>query len=607
MRGRASGTQPVTSAGRRNLDPTVWRDGRPVGGPTRSCGFSVLDTGGNWRRCYRSGQVEEGDARGGEGQALAALDRGIACHQDASSASGRCCTALSYLSDQTDDGKQPPGAPMPNSWPGATRTPRPSPWTLPTLKNWQLRWLLSRVQARRISQRLTANAQRNPGSLAARPCTVVPMTLTTAADHRPTFQELRGSVDGTPPALDLVIPVFNEEKTLERSVRRLHSHLTSSFPYTFRITIADNASTDSTWSLARGLAKELDAVTAVHLDEKGRGRALKTVWSSSDARVLAYLDVDLSTDLAALAPLIAPLLSGHSDVAIGTRLARGSRVVRAPKREVISRGYNLILRATLVTRFSDAQCGFKAIRADRARILLPHVADTGWFFDTELLVLAERSGLRIHEVPVDWVDDPDSRVDIVSTAVADLRGIARMIGGLASGAIPLSQLRRALHTDVYRPTGLGVQAVRFATVGVASTLAYLLLYIMLRGPIGPQAANAASLLITAIGNTALNRRFTFSVQGRAGVLRHHAQGLVVFLAALSLTSGSLQLLHHLSSDPPRTAEVAVLVAANLAATLLRFLLMRLWVFRTAHAAPALPAPLRSPLATATADTSRSSS
>ena len=179
----------------------------------------------------------------------------------------------------------------------------------------------------------------------------------------------------------------------------------------------------------------------MHLAQKGRGRALAAVWSASDAPVLAYMDVDLSTDLGGLLPLVAPLISGHSDVAIGSRLARGARVVRGPKREFISRCYNLILRTVLGVRFSDAQCGFKAVRRDAAQQLLPLVEDTGWFFDTELLVLAERAGLRIHEVPVDWVDDPDSRVDIVATAVADLKGVARVLGGLASGRIPVAQVR----------------------------------------------------------------------------------------------------------------------------------------------------------------------
>ena len=175
----------------------------------------------------------------------------------------------------------------------------------------------------------------------------------------------------------------------------------------------------------------------VRLEDKGRGRALHAVWSVSDATVLAYMDVDLSTDLAALAPLVAPLVSGHSDLAIGTRLGRGSRVVRGAKREVISRCYNLLLRSTLAARFSDAQCGFKAIRADVAAELLPHVEDTGWFFDTELLVLAERSGLRIHEVPVDWIEDPDSRVEVIATAIEDLKGIARLLKGFSTGEIPV--------------------------------------------------------------------------------------------------------------------------------------------------------------------------
>ncbi|MGI8532253.1 MAG: dolichyl-phosphate beta-glucosyltransferase, partial [Geodermatophilaceae bacterium] len=214
---------------------------------------------------------------------------------------------------------------------------------------------------------------------------------------------------------DLVIPVHNEHVDLEPCVRRVHDYLTTSFPFTFRITVADNASTDGTVDIARALAAELPGIRVLHLDQKGRGRALWAAWSTSDAPVLGYLDVDLSTDLAALLPLVAALVSGHSDVAIGTRLSPSARVVRGPKRELISRCYNLILRSTLAARFSDAQCGFKAIRRDAAEQLLPLVEDMGWFFDTELLVLAEAAGMRIHEVPVDWVDDPDSRVDIVST------------------------------------------------------------------------------------------------------------------------------------------------------------------------------------------------
>jgi glycosyltransferase involved in cell wall biosynthesis len=165
----------------------------------------------------------------------------------------------------------------------------------------------------------------------------------------------------------------------------------------------------------------------MHLRTTGRGVALRTAWTASESDVLAYMDADLSTDLSGLPPLVAPLLAGHSDLAIGTRLHRGARVTRSRKRELISRAYNRLLRIALRAAFSDAQCGFKAIRAEAAHELIPLVADDEWFFDTELLVLAQRRGLRIHEVPVDWIEDCDSRVEIVRTALADLRGVARLL------------------------------------------------------------------------------------------------------------------------------------------------------------------------------------
>src|SRR5690349_4565067 len=229
--------------------------------------------------------------------------------------------------------------------------------------------------------------------------------------------------------VEIVVPVHNERAILERTVRRLHRFLRDGFPFSWRIVVADNASTDGTSDVARLLAAELPGVEALRLEEKGRGRALRAAWSASEARVVCYMDADLSTDLRALLPLVAALLSGHSDVAIGTRLAPGARVVRGPKRELISRAYNRLLHLVLRARFSDAQCGFKAMRADAARRLLPGVRDEAWFFDTELLMLAQREGLRIHEVPVDWVDDPDSRVDVLRTALDDLRGIARLLAG----------------------------------------------------------------------------------------------------------------------------------------------------------------------------------
>jgi glycosyltransferase involved in cell wall biosynthesis len=228
------------------------------------------------------------------------------------------------------------------------------------------------------------------------------------------------------PVLDVVVPVLDEAHVLERQIHRLRRAL-EPLPFSWRITIADNGSTDGTGPLAVRLATELPDLRVVHLPARGRGRALRAAWSTSDAFVLAYTDVDLSTGLSALLPMIAPLISGHASVATGSRLLRGSHVERGPKREFISRSYNALLRIVLGVCFRDAQCGFKAIRADAARDLLPEVGDDAWFFDTELLVRAQRHGLRIVEVPVDWIDDPDSRVDIRATVRADLAGVARLV------------------------------------------------------------------------------------------------------------------------------------------------------------------------------------
>ncbi len=389
------------------------------------------------------------------------------------------------------------------------------------------------------------------------------------------------------PVLDLVIPVYNEQEVLGASVHRVVTHLRETFPYPFRVSIADNASTDATWSLARRLEAELPEVRALHLDQKGRGRALKQVWSDSDALVLAYIDVDLSTDLDALWPLLAPLMSGHSDIAIGSRLARGSRVVRGPKREVISRCYNLLLRVLLGAGFTDAQCGFKAIRADVAAELLPWVEDVAWFFDTELLVLAQRSELRIHEVPVDWFDDPDSRVDVVKTATDDLKGMWRMHRSFATGRVPVADIadrigRRMPGDD------LTTQVTRFIGVGGASTVLHLALFASLHtSGVGTQLANVLALCVSTVFNTAANRRWTFGVRHGAGRWRHQAQGLALTGLTLVMTSGALALVSW--ADPGAATWVAtgVLALANLAATIVRFGLMRWWMFR--RSTPDLPA------------------
>jgi putative flippase GtrA len=362
------------------------------------------------------------------------------------------------------------------------------------------------------------------------------------------------------PVVDITIPVFNEERALSAGVRRLHAYLRDRFPFSWRITIVDNGSTDATWWEAAHLAKDLPQVRAIHLDRKGRGFALRTAWSASDAQVVAYMDVDLSTGLDALLPLVAPLVSGHSDVATGCRLAPGSHVARRPKREFISRSYNLILRTALATRVRDAQCGFKAVRADVARELLPNVEDDAWFFDTELLLLAERNGLRIHEVPVDWIDDPDSRVDVVQTAFDDLRGTARMARKFASGRaqLDLGAVRRADLEDDF-----GRRFVSFALVGAASTAVSLALFLLLRDPIGAIAANATAVTATFVANAWAHARYT------AGRRRPHwRRAFAVYAGSLLLTSGALALVDR--AGGALFAQLAVLLATWSVATVVRF-------------------------------------
>jgi glycosyltransferase involved in cell wall biosynthesis len=227
-------------------------------------------------------------------------------------------------------------------------------------------------------------------------------------------------------SVDIVIPVYNEERALPVSIPALCRYLESYIPYRWSVTIADNASIDRTLEVATNLAAADPRVKVLHLEEKGRGRALKAAWLASEADIVSYMDVDLSTNLSSFMPLIAPLATGHSEVAIGSRLSKGAVVTRQWKREVISRTYNLMIKLAFRNRFSDAQCGFKALTREAAETLLPLVENNQWFFDTELLLLAEEQGLRIHEVPVDWVEDLDTRVKIVSTVMEDVKGLWRV-------------------------------------------------------------------------------------------------------------------------------------------------------------------------------------
>ncbi len=242
-----------------------------------------------------------------------------------------------------------------------------------------------------------------------------------------------------PASIDIVIPVLNEERDLPRCVTTLRQFMAGAIPNPWRIVIADNGSDDSTPEVSRRLMQEYSEVGYLRLEQRGRGRALRKAWLESPANLVSYMDVDLSTDLSAFPLMVRALEEGY-DLAVGSRLARGAMVRRRMlKREITSRGYNLLIKTTFFTKFSDAQCGFKAMTRAAAQALLPHIEDTGWFFDSELLIIAEKRGYRIKDVPVTWTDDPDSRVKVVRTALKDIQGMLRLrFGGIPRVERPTS-------------------------------------------------------------------------------------------------------------------------------------------------------------------------
>jgi glycosyltransferase involved in cell wall biosynthesis len=371
--------------------------------------------------------------------------------------------------------------------------------------------------------------------------------------------------------VDLAIPVYNEEHILEDSILRLRRYLDESFPFATTICIVDNASTDGTWEVASRLAEAVPGVTAQRLERKGRGYALRCAWLASRAEIVAYMDVDLSTDLRSLLPLVAPLLSGGGDVAIGSRLAHGAHVVRGPKRELISRAYNLLLKVALRGHFSDAQCGFKALRRETALKLLPLVEDEEWFFDTELLITAERLGMHISEVPVNWVDDTDSRVKVFATAVEDLRGVWRISHGRSRRLAQRDERATPHHVTAD-------QLFRFAGVGAISTLFYLLLFTSWRIVMGNFAANALALAICTLCNLALHNGLAKRMNGQNVHGRFVAVATGLFVVSLGLTTLALAIVHTVaSSSLPLT--LLALTAANAVAVVLRFAVLRAWIFR----------------------------
>ena len=237
-------------------------------------------------------------------------------------------------------------------------------------------------------------------------------------------------LSGMTATVDLVIPVYNEERALPRSIQKLTGFLKANLVNPWQVIIADNASTDNTRAVAERLCQEHRGVSYLYLPQKGRGRALRAAWLESNADIVSYMDADLSTDLAHFPQLVEALESGYH-IAIGSRLSKGSRVTRSFRREAISRSYNLLIKGLFFTSFEDAQCGFKALTRQTARAIVPQIKNNNWFFDTELLLIAAKRGYRIKSIPVKWDDDPNSTVNVLRTATEDIKGLLRLrFGGI---------------------------------------------------------------------------------------------------------------------------------------------------------------------------------
>ncbi len=372
--------------------------------------------------------------------------------------------------------------------------------------------------------------------------------------------------------VDVVVPVHNDAEALDACVTQLREQLASSLPLPWRITIVDAASTDATWQKARDLADRLSGVTAVRLEAQGRGRAVRAVWAASDASVLAYVDVEMNIDLNALLPLLAPLLSGHSDVAIGSRFSRGARVARGGERGRNSRGHSRLLRLALGTGVRDTQCGFKAVRADVARVLLPAVEDNNWFFDTEFLVLAEHLGLRIAELPVDWTGRSETTIDQSPRQRHDLPGIWRL-----AKALWLRRVQVDLGDSVPRrgPVGNSKAVFRFLRLAVSSAALYLAGFLALQPRLGAYWANGLALTILTLVCGYANRPFV-SARRVSARWRRPVKGVAAYAGSLAGTTAALKILFLSSGKPGLVlqATVATLIATLVASLRLSFIFER---------------------------------
>jgi glycosyltransferase involved in cell wall biosynthesis len=366
-------------------------------------------------------------------------------------------------------------------------------------------------------------------------------------------------------SLAIMLPVYNEAPTLKRSIASLQPFLSDPILTSnaqVKVVLVDNASTDDTSQIGAELADEYDNVEYLRLEHKGRGYALKTAWLQSDADVVAYMDIDLSTSLAHLNDLVLPLLNDEADIVFGSRLSKNSSVTgRSLTREVLSRGYNKLLKFFMAADFKDAQCGFKAIRRDVFEKLAPNIKDKEWFFDTELLLQSEYNKYRMLELPVVWVDDPDSKVKLARTVRADLKGMAR----------------------VYRkekPYAPFHRLFSFGVIGLITTVGYGVMYYLLTRVLHPQLAILLTLSAMTLINVSLNRHFTYRKTTSADISIHYIVGVTAFLLSWAISGGGLYVIEKIHGPFSAVHETFIVVGLSLVGTVIKYVLFHIGFHHT---------------------------
>ena len=327
------------------------------------------------------------------------------------------------------------------------------------------------------------------------------------------------------PKLLLMLPIYNEEEQLESSMRTVFDYATKNLSeYDWRVHVGDNASKDKSKEIYTKLHNENPTrFTFRTLDKKGRGLNLRDSWLKEEYDIAIYMDVDLSSDINAVKNMVDQIRDRKADLSVGSRLLPASKVIgRKLLREITSRGYVFIIKTLASTKISDFQCGFKAISKELALKIVPEVEDNTWYFDTELILLTEKSGYKVYECPVRWTDDPGSTVKVWKTATDDLKGLYRTLK-------QKKWLRLAINEEVkkkYKSTLFDflIQFSKFFFIGGVSLLINWGVMLLTQRVIHMEVVFSIGdtqikdymigavlgFIVSAIANYFLNKKFTFN-------------------------------------------------------------------------------------------------